>query len=73
MGCSCCGTVLTASGACYLCDVTMSNPPHVCLRWLAIIGDEDGCTPTFMKVHDDHETAWRLDRIDGPPQEGAEP
>jgi hypothetical protein len=72
MPCGCCGTGLTASGSCPVCDATMSSPPHVCLRWLAMIGDEGGCLPAFSRLHDDHETAWRLDLLDGPSQEGAE-
>jgi hypothetical protein len=45
----------------------------VCLRWLAVIGDEDGCLPAFGPPHDDHETAWRLDRLDGTSHERAAP
>ena len=61
----CCGTPLSQNGSCILCDVTLSSPPHVCLRWLTIIGDEDGCASTFHRLDEDHETMWRLDRIDG--------
>ena len=50
----------------------MSSPPHVCLRWLTVIGDEDGCLPVFNRLDEDHETMWRLDRLDSP-HEGAEP
>jgi hypothetical protein len=56
-----------------LCDVTLSSPPHACLRWLAVIGGEHGCPPAFTRLGDDHETAWRLDRIDGTSHGGAEP
>ncbi len=49
----------------------MSSPPHACLRWMSIISDEHGCPPGVSLLEDDHETAWRLDRIDGYPQEGA--
>jgi hypothetical protein len=51
----------------------MSSPPHACLRWRTVIGDEDGCPPTFSRLQGDHETAWRLDRIDGNAPEGAGP
>ena len=71
MLCECCGTALLGTGSCPSCDVRMSSPPHVCLRWMAIISDEHGCPPGFSLLEDDHETAWRLDRIDGYPQEGA--
>lgn len=71
MRCECCGSVLVQNGTCNLCDVTMSSPPHVCLRWLSVIGDEHGCTPTFQRLDEDHETSWRLDRLDGPAHEGA--
>jgi hypothetical protein len=47
------------------------QPAHLCLRWLTVIGDEDGCAPTFGRLDEDHETTWRLDRLDGPAQEGA--
>ena len=30
-------------------------------------------SPTFTRLHDDHETAWRLDRLDGSAQEGMGP
>ena len=60
-------------GMCPICDVMMRCPPHACLRWMMVIGDEDGCEVPFPKIQHDHETAWRLDRIDGPPQEGAGP
>jgi hypothetical protein len=57
---------------CIQCDVTMSGPPHVCLRWLTLIGDEGGWTPAFAGLDEDHETSWRLDRLDGPAHERAE-
>ncbi len=63
--CTCCATRLLASGSCPVCDVTMSSPPHVCLRRSEVIGDEDGCAPSFPSLGIDHETAWRLDHIDG--------
>jgi len=44
----------------------MISPPHVCLRWLTVLDDEDGCEPRFERLPRDHETAWRLDHIDGP-------
>jgi len=50
----------------------MSGPPHVCLRWLTLIGDEDGWTPASVRLDEDHETWWRLDRLDGPAHERAE-
>jgi hypothetical protein len=50
----------------------MSGPPHVCLRWLTLIGDEGGWTPAFAGLDEDHETSWRLDRLDGPAHERAE-
>ena len=70
--CICCGMSLSTAGSCPTCDVTMSSPPHVCLRWLTVIGDEDGCLPVFNRLDEDHETMWRLDRLDSP-HEGAEP
>ena len=69
--CECCDSELLASESCPLCDVRMSSPPHVCMRWLTIITDEHGCLPSFPRLDVDHETVWRLDRIDGPSQEGA--
>ncbi len=73
MRCSCCDMPLLVSGACLWCDVRMSSPPHVCLRWLTVIGDEHGCPPSFPRLDNDHETRWRLDGIDGPAHEGADP
>lgn len=73
MRCVCCGMSLLAAGGCPACDAVLSSPPHVCLRWLKIIGDDDGCEPAFARLSDDHETAWRPDRLDVPVQGGAEP
>jgi len=70
MRCSCCDAWLTPAGRYGLCDAAMSSPPHVCLRWTMIICDEHGCQPSFMTLSDDHETAWRLDRIKGHQYEG---
>jgi hypothetical protein len=53
-------------GFCPICDARMSSPPHVCLRWLEVIGDERGSAPHFAQLPVDHETNWRLDHIDGP-------
>jgi hypothetical protein len=40
---------------CIYCDVTLSSPPHACLRSLEIVGDEDGCEPGFPALARDHE------------------
>jgi len=70
--CICCGTGLTSLGSCVSCDIQMSSPPHACLRWLTVIGDEhDDGARDFARLPEDHETAWRLDPIDGPHQDGA--
>jgi hypothetical protein len=60
--CACCDTPLEPKGSCALCDVTLSSPPHDCLRWQAVIGDEDGCEPKFMPLTQDHELIGRIDQ-----------
>jgi len=67
MTCVCCGSVVSASGTCPLCDATMSSAPHVCLRWLEVTTDEHGCPPVIGSLQPDHETSWRLDGIDRAP------
>ena len=62
--CVCCGTSLDGRGACVFCDVTLSSPPHVCLRWLELIPDEDGCEPAFHALNVDHETTWQANQGD---------
>jgi hypothetical protein len=60
--------MLGARGGCTLCDAVMVCPPHVCLRWGTIIGDEDGCEPAWTPLPMDHETRWRFDPRDPPPE-----
>lgn len=66
----CRGSLLMHNGTCGLRDVTMSSLPHLCLRWLTVIGDEDGCAVRFQRLGDDQEITWRLDHPDGPAHEG---
>ena len=64
--CDGCGSALSASGSCVVCDAVMSSPPHVCRRWMRVIGDEDGCEPAWAPLPRDHETRWRIDARDPP-------
>jgi hypothetical protein len=60
--CICCGAQLDRRGWCVYCDVTLSSPPHPCLRSLEIVGDEDRCEPGFPGLARDHEIDLRADR-----------
>ena len=48
------------------------SPPQAGRRGRPVSGAEhDDGPPASARLPEDHETAWRLDRIDGPHQEGA--
>ena len=56
-------------GSCPSCDVRMSSPPHAV--YAGCDHQRRARMSPVLAPRDDHETAWRLDRIDGYPQEGA--
>ncbi len=60
--CACCGAQLDDRGSCVFCDVTLSSPPHACLRTLEVVTDEHGCPPAFDGLPGDHETEWRTNQ-----------
>ncbi len=48
----------------------MTDPLHICVHSLTLLGVRDASEPNWPALVPDHETAWRIDLRDPPPRRG---